>query len=274
MEYKLLKKIPGIEWINPKKQEDMLIVGALEGNQLVAYVVFDSKQMRSKRYMILQHIYVAEAYREQYCASQLLEYMELKFLERNISAIRTSVCSNEENVDAIENLLLGQDYERLEQEGTILIYSQKQMLAEERLIELARKKHACSNIWHTYRKNEKCYQEFVLAMKRRNIDLSELEFDHANSIFYKDASGNIVGCFLLSFKEESVRIKYVFADERSTNKQMMLEMLCAAMENVKNYQKGQKVLVYLSKQNYVDFFDYFFSCCQQRVRVWDYEKKL
>lgn len=274
MEYRLLDEVQGIEWCNHIDGGQTLIVGAFDGNVLVAYAVFVSGQTTNVKYMILEYIYVVEVYRERYYASQLLEYMEIQFRQKNISYIRARICSNEESAKATKNLLLGQEYILLDEKSTIFVYSPKEMLTAHRFLEIKNKRTIPCSLWHTYQKKEKCYGEFLTSMKRRKINLSELEYDHTNSIFYKDTAGNIVGCFLMSFQEENIYIKYVFLDQKVKDKQVMLDMLCSGLEKIRNYEKAKKVFVYLSKQKYVDLFEYLFPFYEQRVYVWDYEKQL
>ena len=274
MEIRILENVDTMPWKKYMHTEKSFAVGGFENDQLVAFAVFHAGNPQQHTHMILDYIYVAKEVRETYKASQLLEFMESRFREKGYEAIRARVSEGKKEESAVHNLLLGEEYELLQKEAFIMKCRASELFEAPRIQEIRRKKLEAGRIGQIFRKNDAEYTQFIEEMRKRGVELQEVDFDLAHSVFYRNAYHKIKGCLLVKAEQKDIEIKYVYMDEKLKKQYALLAMLKMILQNMEPYNRWQEVRIYLQGKNYFNLFSYLLNDFGEWYYIRDYEKML
>lgn len=274
MEIRMLDNADTMPWKKYMYAEKSFAVGGFENEQLVTFAVFHAGNTQQHAYMILDYIYVVKEVRETYKASQLLEFVESRFREKGYETIRARVCEREDEESAAHNLLLSEEYELLQKEAFIMKCRVSELFEAPRIQEIRKKNLEDGRIGQIFKKSDVEYAQFMETMRKRGVELQEVDFDVAHSVFYRNTNQKIKGCLLVKAEQKEIEIKYVYMDEKLKRQDALLAMLKRVLQNMEPYNRWQEVRIYLQGKNYFNLFSYLLKDFGEWYYIRDYEKML
>lgn len=269
MEYIRMEYKKDTPWGRYMSGDKSLAIGAKKDGELVAYAVFTTKE-KDKEGIVLDYIYVIEKWRNQYVASNMLEYMEAKLRLSGYRYIVCQVLEHESIGCEMHNLLSGQGYSVYKDDAIMMQYQLSQMKASERMKKIGERCKTNKRIVRISRKNDNRYVRFMEKLYQKGIDLYSISFDCTYSFFYQDKTEEFQGCILIEKKETEVIVKYIYVDETKVEQTALLCLLWNAVKSVWNDDERMNISIYLMSQKYKDLLSYFFPESQAIYHIFDY----
>ena len=255
------------------RKESSVAIGVIAQNELIGYAVFTPWEV-SAEHMLLNYIFVADGWREQYVATGLMEYAEQKLRISGFRYVLARLMEQADEGTEIYHLLLGLGFKPLQEQAVVLKYHIADLYDSATIGTVAKACKATNRIEQIHGKNEKKYISFRRKMLQKGVDLSLITFDCDLSYFYCGDTGEYIGCILIENKETEVIIKYLVVDDVKAGKYEVLFLICAAVQTLQQFDEKKELIVSLTDEHYFELFCYFFPNYSKSMDLWDYIKVL
>lgn len=273
VKYLVLENTESAPWGQYMRKESSVAIGVIAQNELIGYAVFTPWEV-SAEHMLLNYIFVADGWREQYVATGLMEYAEQKLRISGFRYVLARLMEQADEGTEIYHLLLGLGFKPLQEQAVVLKYHIADLYDSATIGTVAKACKATNRIGQIHGKNEKKYISFRRKMLQKGVDLSLITFDCDLSYFYCGDTGEYIGCILIENKETEVIIKYLVVDDVKAGKYAVLFLICAAVQNLQQFDEKKELIVSLTDEHYFELFCYFFPNYSKSMDLWDYIKVL